>query len=82
MQNKEISKCVSKRCLIRFEKDSWDKSIVVEVGIVELSPSKKWIKLYYEDSNNYSWRPINDVILVEELSLLSPGFKEVGVEDL
>ena len=25
---------------------------------------------------------INDVILVEELSLLSPGFKEVGVEDL
>lgn len=77
----KITDCVNKRCLIRFEKDSWDKTIVVEVSIVELAPSKDWIKLYYEESGSYSWRPIKDVILVEELGPIL-ALEEVGVEDL
>lgn len=77
----QVTECVNKRCLIRFKKDSWNKDYVVEVSIIELSPSKEWVKLYYEESANYVWWSTKEIILIEELGP-TLEFKEIGIEDL
>lgn len=59
-----VVKLVGTRCLLKLA-GSWGGS-VEEYKVLELSPSKNWVKLMNMYGNKF-WKPIQDVSLVEEL---------------
>jgi len=66
--NFNIMELVGKRCLLRLGagNDTWRSDGFGEYRVIEVSPSKKWIKLMDRNASKF-WRDSKEVHLVETL---------------
>lgn len=58
----DITECVGKRCLVRIL-----NSNIVEVRVLEVSPSGKYVKLRYLTVGHTAWNETKDIKLLEVL---------------
>lgn len=60
-----IAKCVGKRCLVRiFPFSIYD---IIDVKVLEVSPSGKYVKLRYLVTGHTSWKETKDIKVLEVL---------------
>jgi len=67
----KLDEILYKRCLIR-QATSWGGGNIIEVKILEISPTKNWVKLMNTHGNKY-WRASAELDLVEVLIDLKDG---------
>ncbi|MCB0446399.1 MAG: hypothetical protein KDD03_02615 [Gelidibacter sp.] len=66
-----IHKLLGQRCLIN-EKGTYHTFNVLEVKIIEISPSGNWVKLLNMYGKKY-WKTISDISVIEVLKDLKSG---------
>ena len=72
-----ISDLLHKRLLIVNKGNSvYNRDAVVEVKILEISPSEKWIKIQDQDGRKY-WKSFADMQFVELLGVVNKATEEV-----
>jgi len=63
-----ISELVHKRILVAEKEQSFShKSTVVELKILEVSPSQNWVKVQNTFGQKY-WKPVGDIVPIEVLA--------------
>jgi hypothetical protein len=65
----KITDCIDKRVLIFETSRTWNQSTVIEVKILEISPSGEWTKLMNIYGNKY-WKRTKDIEIAEVLRLI------------
>lgn len=66
-----IEDLLNKRCLIK-ESATFGSSNVNEVKVLEIAPSRNWVKLMNSHGNKY-WRPTSGIQIIEVLIDLKTG---------
>lgn len=65
----ELENLINKRCLIK-NGERWGNKEISEVKILELSPSKNFVRLMNEHGQKY-WKSVTEIQLIEVLKDLS-----------
>ncbi len=66
-----IEDLLGKRCLVK-ETARYGNSGVTEVKVLEIAPSRNWVKMMSQYGNKY-WKPTNEIQVIEVLVDLKTG---------
>lgn len=64
-----IQDILHKRILVAEKTNSYSGATVIEIKILEISPSEKWTKIQNQTGNKY-WKMTSDIVPIEVLASL------------
>ena len=62
---------IGRRLLVKYDKRGFGATDVIEIKILEVSPSGNWVRVMNEHGRKH-WKPVIEVAVIEELKPLEP----------